>query len=196
MPYEFWDDLTYSKPNMTNTIYAQAPAWGLEQEHTHNWWQLLVAGWILAPVVDVVERYVWNDWEFAATLAVLVCVDTICGLVRAWQSRTVNSKRFNGVVVKVIAYGAALVVVHTLSRNTVRGEPSSILAELVPLLDAVVYGAIVFREVLSIHEHLSAMGFPLLPQWLLNRMKKATKIEPYTIKNKDSSKDDNDSTTD
>jgi phage-related holin len=132
--------------------------------------QLAAAGWVLAPIVAFVERYLWNDWEFAAALAVLITLDTLCGLVRAWKHHRLNSQCLNGLLLKVFAYGAALVMVHTISHHTVHGKPNSLLADVVPWLDAALYGAILFREALSIHEHLAALGYSVLPVWALRRL--------------------------
>jgi phage-related holin len=147
-----------------------------------TWLGWVAAGWVLAPLVEFVERYLWNDWQFAGALAVLVAVDTACGLVRAWHTCTLNSRAFNRLIVKVFAYGAALVTVHTLSHHTLQGVPRGVLADVVPWLDAALYGAILFREVLSIHEHLTALGYPLLPPWVLRHLRHWHEHGPRTLK--------------
>jgi phage-related holin len=122
-------------------------------------------------VVQWAERYLWSDWEFAAALAVLIAADTATGLARAWHTRTLASRRFQGVFVKVLAYAATLVTLHTISHHTVQGQPNSLLAGIVPYFDATAYAAIVLRETLSIHENLAALGYPLLPTRVLRHFR-------------------------
>lgn len=134
-------------------------------------WLLLGAGWVLAPVLSFVDRFLWSDWEFVVFLAVLVILDTLTGLVRAWQQRAISSARFQRVVVKVFAYAVVLVALHALSRHTVHGAANPVLKYLAPYLDATVYTAVLLREVLSIHENLAAVGFRVLPRFLTRRMR-------------------------
>ena len=148
---------------------------------SHYWEQLpelktvlayVFIGWVLAPVVQFVERFLWSDWEFAAFLAVLITLDTITGLVVAWQTRSVSSRKLERFLVKVAAYAVLLITMHVISHHTIAGKPNTILAAIVPYFDALVYAAILFREALSINENLAALGHPLLPPFIIRRLER------------------------
>jgi hypothetical protein len=136
-----------------------------------QWPLLLGMGWVLAPVIRFVERFLWSDWEFAGFLGVLVALDTIAALINAWRHADVSVRLIDDLLLKLFAYSATLITTHTLSHYTVHGEPNSLLGELVPYFDAVVYAAILSREALSLHEELRQMGYPLLPPFLLRRLR-------------------------
>lgn len=136
---------------------------------------LFALGWALAPLVQCADRYLWSDWEFAAALGVLIGADTLTGLLRAWNARSLSSRQFHRLFIKVLAYAAMLVTLHTISHHTVQGQPNSLLAGIVPYFDATVYAAIVVREALSIHENLAALGYPLLPARVLRHFKAVEK---------------------
>jgi hypothetical protein len=133
---------------------------------------LLGAGWLLAPVVRFAERFLWSDWEFAGFLGVMVAVDTAAGLLVAWRQSRISRELLDDLFIKLFAYGATLITIHTLSHHTVEGQPNSILGTIVPYFDAVVYAAILVREALSLNEHLLKLGHPLLPPFLLRRLRR------------------------
>ncbi|MFW5659246.1 MAG: phage holin family protein [Bacteroidota bacterium] len=129
-------------------------------------------GWMLAPVVQFVERFLWSDWEFAAFLGILIILDTLTGLIAAWQTRSVSSRKLERVLIKVTAYAVLLITMHVLSHHTIAGKPNTILAAIVPYFDALIYAAILFREALSINENLAALGHPILPPFIIRRLER------------------------
>ena len=126
----------------------------------------ILAGWVLAPIVQFVERFLWSDWEFAAFLGILIMLDTLTGFIMAWQRRNISSQRFQRLFMKLGAYSVLLITLHVLSHHTIAGKPNSVMAMIVPYFDALVYAAILFREALSINENLTRLGYPILPPFI------------------------------
>lgn len=141
-------------------------------EHLRPTGWLLVGGWVIAPIIQFVERFFWSDWEFAAMLGIMVFLDTLTGVLCAWLARSISSRRFYRTFLKITAYGVTLTVVHTLSHHTVHGQPNTVFGAIVPFFDSVVYAAILFREALSIHENLTQLGYPLLPPFITRRLQR------------------------
>ena len=130
---------------------------------------LIIPAFILAPAVRFFERYIFDDWQFAATMIVLVGVDTFLGTLYAWKTGSLSSKKMSNLFMKIIVYGMALVTVHGISNHTVNGQPNNILASLIPWIDAVVYSLILLREGLSIDEKCGKLGYPFLPKFIRKR---------------------------
>jgi hypothetical protein len=133
---------------------------------------LVAGGWVLAPVVQFVEHFLWSDWEFAGFLAVLVALNASLQLVLDWQARRLSTRWVHHLLLRVLAYAAALITIHTLSHHTIQGAPNTVLGAIVPWLDATLLATLLLREALEIHLRLVALGFPVLPDFLLKRIEK------------------------
>jgi len=126
----------------------------------------LLGGLTLAPVVAFLDQYVFDDWAFFSTLVVLVTVDTLLGVYKAWRLRQVSSTSFGKVFTKLLVYTAVLVATHAAAHLKAHGKPDLLLT----WVDSLVYAAIVVREFISILEKAAALGVAL-PAWLLKRLK-------------------------
>lgn len=131
---------------------------------------LIIPAFILAPAISLIERYIFADWAFALTMAVLVATDTFLGSLYAWKTGKVSSKGMLGLFIKVIVYGLTLITVHGISHHTVNGQPNSILASVIPYFDSVMYTFILLREFISIDEKCGKLGYPLLPKYIRKRL--------------------------
>ena len=122
----------------------------------------LWAGWTLAPVVY------WSESQrpatAAAVLLVLVVADALTGLVRAWKEKNISPVLWQNGMVKIAVYLASLTAVHAFARYV--GLKQSSVADY---FESVVYGMMLFRELLSIHENAAAVGLPLLPQTIIEK---------------------------
>lgn len=131
---------------------------------------LLFAGF-LAPIITFIEKYIWNDWQFAAMLAIVVIADTVTGIFAAWRAKTINSKAFERVFTKVALYSIALISVHAVTQYlNAKGENIPYFADLIGYFDSAIYAGVLFRELLSINENLAKVGVVLLPKWLTKRL--------------------------
>jgi phage-related holin len=77
-------------------------------------------------VVQFIEKYIYNDWEFLKFLMVLVSLDLVTGIIKAMTEGTlVTSTGVKRTVLKGVQYGAFLIVMHVLGSFTIKGEPQS-----------------------------------------------------------------------
>ena len=130
---------------------------------------LLIYSFIFAPFLMFVEKYIWNDWQFALTMALLVAIDTITGMIFAWQSGTFSSKKMGSIGTKLIIYGLSLATIHMVSNHAVKGNPNDITAWIVPYFDSAVYAFFVMRELLSINENCTKLGYQILPKFIIKK---------------------------
>jgi phage-related holin len=120
------------------------------------------AGWTLAPIVFWWENE--RPTTAAAVLLILLVADALTGLARAWKCKNLSPLLWQNGLVKIAVYLAALAAVNAFARYL--GMEGHALAEY---FEAVVYGTMLFRELLSIHENAAAVGLPLLPHSILER---------------------------
>lgn len=131
----------------------------------------LLAGSLLAPLTAVVERWLYADWPFAVSLAMLIGVDTALGVYRGYRTGTLSSHRFKRVFHKVGLYLLLLIASHQLRTVTIQGAPQPVLA----WLDRALLNAVVLYEAWSILENtaqaLPGLGKRLRP--ILRRLGEA-----------------------
>src|SRR5579885_3179777 len=99
-------------------------------------------GWTFAPIVEFINKYVYNDWEFLKFLFVITSVDTMLGFVKAIKKKQVSSKGFSMIFNKIIIYSAALIATHTLVHFTIDNQAQVVFG----WFDSVVFSAIIIRE--------------------------------------------------
>ena len=58
----------------------------------------------LAPIMELVEKYVFGDWEFAKFLIVLVVIDTMLGFVKHYMLHDISSKAYGMLAKKLNFY--------------------------------------------------------------------------------------------
>jgi len=131
---------------------------------------MLFAGF-LAPIIGFIEKYLWSDWQFASMLAIVVVADTLTGLFAAWKSKTIHSRAFERVFIKVALYSIALISVHAVAQYlNNKGNTIPYFTDVVGYFDSAIYAGVLFRELLSINENLAKVGVVLLPKWLTKRL--------------------------
>jgi phage-related holin len=123
------------------------------------------------PFILFIEKYLFADWQFLHFLAVLVFIDTFLGFWKGYLTARVSSKAFAFLFTKVIIYGCFLIVVHTLTHFTVKGEVNPFFQ----WLDSFAYAAILVRESISILENMAMIRPGLIPKTILKRLKQYEK---------------------
>jgi phage-related holin len=119
------------------------------------------------PVAVLVNKYLFNDWEFASFLLTLVLIDTGLGIWGAIAKSDLSSKKFSGFFTKIILYFIFLCVIHIATNFTANGEKVSLLS----WMDIFGYTALIVRESLSILEKLARIDSKLLPSWIAKRLR-------------------------
>ncbi|WP_072356844.1 bacteriophage holin [Chitinophaga sancti] len=125
-------------------------------------------GWIVAPIVWWIEKYVYSDWEFLKFLFVIVSVDTLLGFTKAVMEKKVSSKGFGMVLKKLLIYTCLLVATSALTKFTISGAPQVAFS----FLNNVVFSAIMVREAISIFENVAEIEPGVLPGSILKYLQK------------------------
>lgn len=124
-------------------------------------------GTIVATFLKFISTYLFADVEFAKWLAILMCIDTVFGIITAYRSGTVSSKGFGMIIKKITAYGVVLCMIHILTHFKVQGEKNN----LFDWFTQIGYSALVVREAISIIENAGKLAPGLIPAWILKRLK-------------------------
>lgn len=122
---------------------------------------------LLSLALHYLEKYIFNDWAFLGFLAILVMMDTLTSMVKNWKNKTVSSQGFSKVFLKVLLYGAFLILIHGMKSYEVNGERNALFT----WIDDIGYAAIMAREALSIIENIAAVYPGLIPLWFTSRLK-------------------------
>jgi phage-related holin len=122
---------------------------------------------VLSFVIMIIDKYVFNDWEFIAMLTVLIALDTLLGFYVAFVKKDVSSDKFAKLFTKIIVYMVMLICSHSATHVKANGSEIMILA----WLDSVIYSGIVVREILSLFEKCAIIQPSLVPQWIIKRLK-------------------------
>jgi len=131
--------------------------------------KILLFAFGFAPILQFIEKYIWDDWSFLLFMCLLVAIDTASGVLFAWKEHNFSSKKMQSLLIKIVVYGLTLVTVHIISAFTVKNQPNTMLADILPFMDSIMYSFLVFREVLSINENMGKLGYPMLPKFILKR---------------------------
>jgi toxin secretion/phage lysis holin len=131
--------------------------------------KLFILAFGFAPILSFIEKYIWDDWSFLMFMVLLVAIDTASGTLYAIKEHQFSSKKMQPLLIKIVVYGLTLITVHIMSAFTVKNQPNTMIADILPYLDSIMYSFLVFREVLSINENLGKLGYPMLPKFVLKR---------------------------
>lgn len=121
----------------------------------------------LSLFLDLFERYVFKDWVFLIYLIVLVFIDSILGLAKAWRKNKVSSSGWKMIFTKLIMYFAVLILSHVIANFSVAGNSVVIFQ----WMQTFICCAIVVREAISILENVGEVYPNLLPKWILAKLR-------------------------
>lgn len=127
----------------------------------------IIASISLTPLVNLLECYVYDDWEFLGFLMILIIGDTVLGIIKAWKMEIIHSKGFAQILYKLFAYSSVLILTHVLTHYKVSGEPNIFFL----WFDDLAYAAMILREAISILENVGFIYPNAVPPWLLKRLK-------------------------
>ncbi len=125
----------------------------------------VMAGWSFAPLIIFFEKYIFEDWQFFISLAILVFLDTMLGGVKAIKAKNFSSKIWKGFIGKILTYGVLLAATHVAATYKVHGVTNTLFS----WIDSVMYAGIVVREFTSILENCGALGIAV-PKFILSRL--------------------------
>ena len=127
---------------------------------------------VIYNILVFINKYIFSDWNFIGFLLVMVILDTLTGIIRAYKLRNVFSMQLRGLFRKIIEYGIALIVTHVLCSYQGEGSQSTFVQYVIPSFDSFMKFLILAAEALSINENLKAAGYRgIFPDWMQIRMK-------------------------
>jgi toxin secretion/phage lysis holin len=127
----------------------------------------LIAAVVFAPILELFGKYVFSDWEFLIFLTIVVILDTVTGVVKAWKNGNVSSEGFTGVILKVFVYSVFVILIHVM--QSFSHKP--LVIATFDWIGTFGYAAVIVREAISIIENLGAIQKGLIPEWILRRLK-------------------------
>lgn len=116
----------------------------------------------LSPIVDLIEKYIFKDWEFLKFLVVLIIVDTLISWVFHLKQKDFSSKGFGMILTKIFVYGCLLIVAHVLGEYTIDGQTTTTFTWFRSLMST----ALIVRESISIVENSGKINPNLVPVWV------------------------------
>ena len=126
---------------------------------------LLAFTW--SAIAGLFNTYIFNDWSFLVYLVIMIMIDTILGVWKAFKYGNLSSARFGGLVIKSVLYAIFLVVIHNLTNFSTNDVTKSIFM----WVEELCYAALLVREAISIIENIGAIKPDFLPVWILKRLK-------------------------
>lgn len=120
-----------------------------------------------APIIHIIETYLFSDWQFLAFLFVLIGIDTALGFIKAFNENELDSEDFAHLFKKVIVYLVILILTHVLVHFTVDGEQNILFS----WFNSAAYSSLMVRESLSILKNLGKVYPGLVTTGLLKKLK-------------------------
>ena len=126
----------------------------------------MLNGWQLKSVIAALASlFCWaiGGWDILAqALALLIALDVIAGLARAFVEKRLNSSIMRRGLIRKSCYFIAIVLAVLVDRSVLHGAPA---------MRTLVISYLCVNESLSVLEHLSAIGVPL-PEQLKRALEK------------------------
>jgi phage-related holin len=124
----------------------------------------------LATVEELVNTYIFSDWNFVVFLAIAVILDTMSGFYVNIKLRNIHSFRMRSVWEKIAQYAIGLIIVHGIASHMVDGEPNQVVILVVPFIKGLCYFYMLACEAISIEENLNKIGKGILPHWISSKL--------------------------
>jgi len=131
-----------------------------------------------------VLQYVYRDWEFAKWIALAILIDTVVSIAKHWLHKDISSETFWAKFAKkIFVYMMLLITSNLLSNYTVGGHVIGSTRWIGEYLCVFM----LIREAISILENINAI-MPIVPKWLLRRLKDFNDNGEYISKKADADK--------
>lgn len=148
----------------THDIYMNVA----EQMSCDKWTVPIIASIFTLPISEFFSRYIFDDWQFLIFLVLLISLDTLTGVIKAWKLKVVSSDGFVGVMLKTFVYAVFVIVLHIMESFSDK-EAVQTAFNWVGTLG---YSAVIVRESISIIENLGVIYPTAIPTWILARLKR------------------------
>lgn len=121
----------------------------------------------IAPIMDWVEKYLWNDWEFLNWLVILIILDTVTSIWFHFKKKDLSSDGFARLPIKLIIYSILLIVGNAMCSFTIQNAPQ----DQFTLFRTFICQALMIREALSIVENIAKIHPSFVPEKIRKLLK-------------------------
>ena len=128
---------------------------------------IIVATVFFTPLLAFVNKYIFNDWEYAVYLGIAMAVDTVLGFCKHYKNKSLSSSACGKILYKMISYGSILIIVHILTHFTVDSEQIKFFS----WMETIAYAALLVKEGISVMENVGAINPRFVPTVILKRLK-------------------------
>ena len=135
----------------------------------------------LTPLLEVIEKYVFGDWEFVKFLVVAMALDTVLGFVKHWIRKDISSKAWGMISRKVVIYAAVLILAHIMCNFKIGNQ----VVESFIWFRYFACSALMVREAISIIENIEAISPGFFPTWVIKKLSgfnNETAVKNETVK--------------
>lgn len=144
----------------------------IQQHHKllHRLMEIDIWAWFafLTPALCFIQKYVYNDWNFLTSLLILMFLDLVTGVAKAYKiGKIVTSTGLRDTLIKIFQYGVALIVIHVLVSFQVDGKAMTILN----YADEAGYTFLIVIEAKSIFENLQKVDGRLDFSGIIDKLK-------------------------
>lgn len=127
----------------------------------------LALAFLLTPLIDLLDTFILPDIAFILNLVAIIAIDTVLGILVSIKRKELSSNGFAKVFTKVTVYCLFVTATHMASHVKINGVENLLLT----WLDPFIYSSIMCREIISIIEKTTLLGYFNPPQWLLDKLK-------------------------
>jgi hypothetical protein len=110
-----------------------------------------------AAIAALFSKYICSDVEYLIWLFIAIALDLITGVAKVWAKdgyKAITSKGLRGTVLKIIEYGALLIITNVLTNFTINGE-------VIAPFGFIMYWAfmmLILIEIKSVYENIVIMN--------------------------------------
>ncbi len=128
---------------------------------------IIIISIAISPLIALIEKYFYSDWEFLKFLVIMIAGDTFLGFLKHWKKKSLSSKAWGQIIFKLISYMSLLIVAHVFVSYRIGGEQMYFFG----WFEKLVLTSLLVKEGISILENIGAINDSLVPKWLLAKLK-------------------------
>lgn len=153
-------------------------AWGFSEKLTFGLHMMMYG----TPIVYFIERYLFNDWDYLVSLALLVGMDTLMGAIAHAKEGNFSTKLgIRGFLIKVASLTATLLCIGIIDNTTIGGHGSI----LEGVIDAGAFAIMMAFEGISVLKNIYRIKKFEVIVWLLQKLDVLTSIKKENKDEKD-----------
>ena len=121
----------------------------------------------LSPLIGIVEKYLFADWEYLKFLIIFMIIDTLASWWYHFKKKDFSSKGFSQLFTKIIIYSLLLIIAHGFASYSIGGET----IEAMKWFRTFICTALLVREAISIVEKFDKIKPGIIPESITKRLK-------------------------